>query len=509
MANKIRKQKIAANYKVKEPINNFKIRVKIVQQRPLLAELLENEGDTRDSNFLEEEDRIFNWQEKVFSPFEVNFYSNETNCLTESQKAYYQEIKEKNIEGSRLYTYTQNDSYYLNDELLTKPYKTKLAIRNQTALPVLQNRKPFSERYNKMVIDNVPDETRIRTNHYLYMDNSTMYVMVDLSQQDKILISSDEDTEIVLFVITYDRLHKILTINPDFTDDYYYVITNSSGIQFNYWLEHVSEKQSSLELQQQQSEMQREIKEQLMHKEAEIFRSMQLVLPNVYKYFIKLDILSAHDFFFDGLCISYHVYLPEHWSTSQSDSLFGRTQRCNLKNNSAYFSYASQISLEFQSTTELDMNNLSSWPQFLLSVTSLDNWFRYRTEGYAAIPLPVLPGLYKFNIPTWRPSGSIINSLRRFFTGGTYELEDITFCSIPKGHEDKILNKSQLNVTSSGYIKLKMNIIHQTHNSIKNNDQLGYFQKLSTDKLMSNIDNIFEQFKAARERMLQIRNLNI
>lgn len=259
MANKIRKQKIAATYKVKEPISNFKIRVKIVQQRPLLAELLENEGDTRDSNFLEEEDRIFNWQEKVFSPFEVSFYKNETNCLTESQKAYYQEIKEKNIEGSRLYTYTQNDSYYLNDDLLTKPYKTKLAIRNQTALPVLQNRKPFSERYNKMVIDNVPDETRIRTNHYLYMDSSTMYVMVDLSQQDKILTSSDEDTEIVLFVITYDRLHKILTVNPDFTDDYYYVIMNSSGIQFNYWLEHVSEKQSSLELQQQQSEMQRNI----------------------------------------------------------------------------------------------------------------------------------------------------------------------------------------------------------------------------------------------------------
>ena len=74
-----------------------------------------------------------------------------------------------------------------------------------------------------------------------------------------------------------------------------------------------------------------------------------------------------------------------------------------------------------------------------LSLIKIIKNFRYRTEGYAAIPLPVLPGLYKFNIPTWRPSGSIINSLRRFFTGGTYELEDITFCSIPKGHEDKIL----------------------------------------------------------------------
>ncbi|XP_043520639.1 Meckel syndrome type 1 protein-like isoform X2 [Frieseomelitta varia] len=484
--------------------------VKIVQQRPLLAELLENEGDTRDSNFLEEEDRIFGWQEKVFSPFEVSFYSEETNCLTECQKVYYRQIKERSIEGSQLYTYTQNDSYYLGDELLTKRYKTKLAIKNQTALPALQNRKPFPERHNKTVVDDAPDETRIRTNHYLYMERSTMYVMVDLSQQDKVLRSTDEDTEIVLLAITYNGLNKILTVDPDFTDDHCYTITNSSGIRFNYWLEHVSEKQSSLELQQQQNESRKEIKERLKHRGVEIFHSFQLVSPNVYKFFIKLDILSAHDFFFDGLCISYYVDLPEHWSTNQIDRLFGRTQRCNLKNNSAYFSYATEMSLDFQSIVMLDANTvLLSWPRLLLSVTSLDSWFRYRTEGYAMIPLPVLPGLYKFNIPTWRPTGSIINTLRRFFTGSTYELEDITYCSIPKGYENKMLNKSHLNVTSSGYIKLIVNIIHQTHSSIKHGDQLDYFQRLSTDKLMTNIDNIFEQFKAARERMLQIRNLNI
>ena len=81
-----------------------------------------------------------------------------------------------------------------------------------------------------------------------------MYVMVDLSQRDKVLTSTDEDTEIVLLAITYNGLNKILTVNPDFTDDHCYTITNSSGIRFNYWLEHVSEKQSSLELQQQQNE---------------------------------------------------------------------------------------------------------------------------------------------------------------------------------------------------------------------------------------------------------------
>ncbi|CAL7949338.1 unnamed protein product [Xylocopa violacea] len=281
MSHEIRtKRKIAASYKVKEPIGNLKIRVRIVQRKPLLAELLGNEGDTRDSNFLEEEDRIFNWQQKVFSRFEVSFYSVEGNCLTECQKLYYREIKEKNLEGSQLYSYTENDSYYPGNELLARPYKTKLSIRNQTALPALQNRKPFPERYNKTVVDDAPDETRIRTNHYFYTDRSTMCVMVDLSERDKILgTRSNEDTETVLCVIAYDGLRQILSVNPDFTDDHCYTVTNSSGVQFDYRIEHVSEKQSSLELQQQQNELRQEIKERSIHKESGLSHGLQLVPP--------------------------------------------------------------------------------------------------------------------------------------------------------------------------------------------------------------------------------------
>ena len=153
--------------------------------------------------------------------------------------------------------------------------------------------------------------------------------------------------------------------------------------------------------------------------------------------------------------------------------------------------------------------NSPSWPRLLFAVVSLDNWSRYRTEGYAAVPLPALPGSHELRAPTWRATGSVINSLRRFFTGGTYELDDITYCGVPSGHRGKVLDKSQLKVTPSGYIKLRTNVVHQTHTSVKHDDRLSYFERLSTDKFMTNIENIFEQFKAARERMIQVRNLNI
>lgn len=101
-------------------------RVRVAQQRSPLAELLAEEskgGETRDSNFLEEEDHIFNWQEKVFGPFEIDFYADEKNCLTDCQKEYHRRINDEQLKGARLYSYTENDSYYIDDNLLTTPYR--------------------------------------------------------------------------------------------------------------------------------------------------------------------------------------------------------------------------------------------------------------------------------------------------------------------------------------------------------------------------------------------------
>lgn len=134
---------------------------------------------------------------------------------------------------------------------------------------------------------------------------------------------------------------------------------------------------------------------------------------------------------------------------------------------------------------------------------------RYRIEGYAALSLPLTPGSYKFTIPTWRAKGSFIDALRRFFVGGSYELEDITYCGIPAAHEGKILDKSNLKVVSSGNIVIHVNIVHQNRALGKCFDGQGDdSNRISTDALMSSVENVLEQFKAAKERMIQIRAMN-
>ncbi|XP_043684684.1 Meckel syndrome type 1 protein-like isoform X2 [Vespula pensylvanica] len=487
MANIQGRKKIAASYRVKEPIRNFKIRVRVAQQKSLLADLFDTENDTRDPNYLEEDERIFRWQEKIFSPFEIEFYNDEKNCVKESQRKYHELIKEKNLQASRLYTYTETDTYYPDENLLTKPYQSYLSIKNQFALPAILNRKPFTLRYNKNVIDDRINDKRIRSNHYFYMERSTMYILVDLSGKDKsdLFHASDVDTETLLCRITYDKMHNILTMYPDFTSDESYMLTTDTGIRYDYWLEHISEIQSTSELEQQQEELRQEMQKLLLYKAAEIPNEIEVTVPNILQIFLNINIVSAHNFSYNGLFITYYIVLPKDWSTKQKERLIGRTQKCYLKDKTAYFDYIMEILLDLHLNILTKNAPITKWPSLLISVASLDSWTRYRIEGYGVVPISLSPG-------------------------GTYELEDITHCGIPPVYESTTLDKSNLKVVSSGYVKINMNIVHRYNvNTINTNFESKCFERENVNALMNNVENVFEQFKAARERMLQIRNANL
>lgn len=251
-----------------------------------------------------------------------------------------------------------------------------------------------------------------------------------------------------------------------------------------------------------------EVQQQLAYKETELYKELQLPPAGLSTLFICLDIASAHGFSYDGLFVTYFIDLPQHWSTKQKERLFGRTQKSRLENRTAYFSYCTDISLHHPSNEfqQLSDDALSRWPRLLLSAASLDSWTRYRIEGYAALPIPMTPGRYEFTVSTWRAKGSIIDTLRRFFVGGSYELEDITYCGIPMNHEGKILDKSNLKVVPSGNIKIYMNVILQSGKHF--NHQRDDSDKVSTDTLVNNVENVLEQFKAAKERMIRIRAMN-
>lgn len=147
-------------------------------------------------------------------------------------------------------------------------------MKNETALPAMRNRKSFQERYNKNVVDDRTIDTKIRSNHYLYTECTSMHVMADLSRKDEPATVGSTDSEILLCTVTYDKARKLLTINPDFIidDEQHYNVTNSYGVKFNYRIEHVSEGRTPLELQ--------EYRENARRVSMQLFMTRTIGIPN-------------------------------------------------------------------------------------------------------------------------------------------------------------------------------------------------------------------------------------
>ncbi|XP_014211094.1 Meckel syndrome type 1 protein-like [Copidosoma floridanum] len=538
------KTKISGRYRVEQPMENFRIRVKIVQQKSLLAELFENEDETLDSNFLEAEEHEFAWQEKVFGPYEAKYYREERNCTTDQQKEYRRRLLEQteDADGSRLYSYVQGDAYCPDPNPITGTYRSSLSVKNEQALPPLRNRKPFPERYNKQVVDHAPSDRRIRENHYLYTERVNMYIVVDLSPKDEGAVAST-DSEALLCAISYDPLHQSLTVSPDFSTLECYSV-DGIGMSYDFWLEHASQKPSVRELQRHRENM-KKVSDFIIHllynyapsiheppkvkrkqpqelqrirslKEAHLFHEILAPQPRVLRMYLSLDIGAARDFDSDdGVFVTYYLDLPCHWRpASEVDrrKLTGRTQRCRARNKQANLSYCAEVLLDLD-LTELvaakGTTELPAWPRVLISVASLDSWTRYRIEGYGSLALPAEAGSYNFSLKTWRPAAGLVDSLRRVFTGGTCELDDITYCAIPAMHEGPFLDKAPLKVVPSGCVELRLSVVHQSQSFARcwalGSGDRG--EKLQAGKLLSSVEDVLNQFKAARERMIQARSM--
>jgi hypothetical protein len=57
------------------------------------------------------------------------------------------------------------------------------------------------------------------------------------------------------------------------------------------------------------------------------------------------------------------------------------------------------------------------WPTVIIQVNSLDEWDRYRIEGYGFFELPKEAGHHTIKVKTWKPVQSVENQVHTFFLG--------------------------------------------------------------------------------------------
>ena len=97
-------------------------------------------------------------------------------------------------------------------------------------------------------------------------------------------------------------------------------------------------------------------------------------------------------------------------------------------------------------------------------VVSVDSWSRCRTEGYGFISLPMKAQNYEnILVDTWRPiKHGTQTEMRRYFIGGTPELEDLAYCGTPASSSDEpILSRYGMKTISSVTLKLRYGIMCQ------------------------------------------------
>ncbi|KAG8450667.1 hypothetical protein GDO86_003082 [Hymenochirus boettgeri] len=463
-------------YRSRDPVKNLKIRVLL--QRVTSASALIQRAEE------EKEEVVISWQEKLFSQFEYELYRNETACRTPLDRQYYQDVLSLERSGGRknrrIFTYTDYDRYTNLEEhcqsVTTSQHETPTFLAERMA--------------NVCEIVSLPEASDefIRNNHIITTPVQTMYIMADLGSGNFGL----KEHEHVLCTIRVDA-NGVVTLKPDTTGTkgpYRLAVEGEKRQLWKYTLQHVSES------------VQKEEQEQEQHIYKDLYSRHKEYLNNL----VGSDFEMQFDY--NNLYVHFFVELPKHWSSPGFQVLSGVTQTCQAKSigsdNVAYFSYP--FSFESFLSEEAESEDTAQLPVFFFEVLSLDFWQRYRVEGYGSVVLPGTPGMHVVTAQTWRPVElGVVTELKRFFIGGSPELEDLTYIRVPGTFQGQRLSRFGFRTKSSGSLTLRFHCLHHSQSFLDNSPQRKKMGCLGNSNQQSTIQDVLDAFQRARRRMQQAR----
>ncbi|XP_051491292.1 tectonic-like complex member MKS1 isoform X2 [Apus apus] len=471
----------------------------------------------------EEEEAEVRWQEKLFSQFEVDLYQNESACQTPLDRQYHEEIMKLEKAGGRkncrIFTYTDHDRFTNLEEHCQKVTDSDHEVPSYLAERMANVRRRRQDRrlieassLKSKVITWEPSEEFIKNNHVINTPVQTMYIMGDLGPYGKL---GHREYEHVLCTVKVDG-NGVITVKPDFTDTqgaYWIELDGKKREVWKYTIEN-----ASVQVQPEEEEREQRVFRDLYGRHKEYLSGLvgsefEMTLPGSLRLFVNGEIVSAQGYEYDNLYVHFFLELPNQWSSPAFQQLSGVTQTCATKTvgweNVAYFCYPFTLEMFFTQGDESE-DSLPQWPVLYFEVLSMDFWQRYRVEGYGSLVLPASPGLHMLTIPTWRPVElGTVAELRRFFIGGSPELEDITYSRIPSTFKGERLSRLGFRTETTGSVTFRLCCLQQSKAFLETSalrqrmqsvlDRLGGFSQQSC------VSNVLEAFQRARRRMQEAR----
>ncbi|XP_019941086.2 tectonic-like complex member MKS1 isoform X2 [Paralichthys olivaceus] len=532
-----------AVYRSRDAVKNLRVKVRIervtstaalsqhLQQEVLSQqdrgaielETLTSQSQTGDN----EEELEVGWQEKLFSEYEMELFQNEAACQTPLDRQYHTEVKAvkraKGRRNHRLFTYTDHDRYtnclpfhqlQSSDVLTTtKSSPTFLAERMASIRHRWQDRRTMDSSIPKSKIINwEPTEEFVKNSHVVNNAMQTMHVMGDLGPPGRL---GRKENEYLLCTIKTDGSGTVV-VKPDFNKgrEPYRIVTE--GERREVWRLTVENVSTAMKPEEKDREQNMYKDLYVRHKDyltSLVGQDFEMPPVGILRYFMNGEIVSAQGFEYDNLYIHFFMELPNNWSSLPFHSLSGVTQTCRTKTqgkeNVAFFSHPFSFEAFYMSEKESE-EPVPQWPVLYFKVLSLDSWQRYRTEGYGYVLFPAIPGNHKVTCHTWRPlQTGTVSALRRFFIGGSPELEDHSYVRIPGTFKGERLSRIGFSTETTGSVTFNLHCIQQARSFVdaamlkkrrqKVYDQLGGFSQQGA------VCTILEAFHRARRKMQEAR----
>ncbi|XP_019348083.1 tectonic-like complex member MKS1 isoform X3 [Alligator mississippiensis] len=376
-----------------------------------------------------------------------------------------------------------------------------------------QDRRPMEgSTLKSRIITWEPSEEFIKNNHVINTPVQTMYIMADLGAYGKL---GRREYEHVLCTIKVDS-NGVITVKPDFTGTKGAYRIELDGEKRELWKYTI--ENASPQVKQEEEEREQHVFKDLYSRHKEYLSGLvgsefEMTIPGTLRLFVNGEIVSAQGYEYDNLYVHFFLELPAHWSSPAFQQLSGVTQTCATKelggDEVAYFSYPFTLEMFFTQEDESE-GSLPQWPVLYFEVLSLDFWQRYRVEGYGSVILPSAPGFHTLTVPTWRPVElGTVSELKRFFIGGSPELEDMTYVRVPTTFKGERLSRFGFRTETTGSVTFRLHCLQQSKAFLESSAQRTRMQSV-LDRLggfsqQNSFYTVLEAFQKARRRMQEAR----
>uniref|UniRef100_A0A4W6DCU0 MKS transition zone complex subunit 1 n=1 Tax=Lates calcarifer TaxID=8187 RepID=A0A4W6DCU0_LATCA len=521
-----------AVYRSRDAVKNLKIKVRIerVTSTAALSQHLQQEVLSQQDRGLDlflfvlfmNPSSLLSCPLCLWSQYEMELFQNESACQTPLDRQYHTEVKAlnraKGRRNHRIFTYTDHDRYTnclpfhqlvgLSPPLQCNP--TFLAERMASVRHRRQDRRTMDCSIPKSKIINwEPTEEFVKNSHVVNNSMQTMHIMGDLGPSGRL---GQKENESLLVTIKTDGTGTVI-VKPDFNKgkEPYRIVTE--GEKREVWRLTVENVSTTMKPEEKDREQNMYKDLYVRHKEyltSLVGQDFEMPPVGILRYLMNGEIGDLTNF----SLFNYILFLlVTDWSSLPFQSLSGVTQTCRTKTlgkeNVAFFSYPFSFEAFYMSEKESE-ESIPQWPVLYFKVLSLDSWQCYRTEGYGYLLFPAMPGKHTITCHTWRPlQTGTVSALRRFFIGGSPELEDHSYVRIPGTFKGERLSRFGFCTETTGSVTFNLHCIQQAKSFVdaakmkkrrqKVFDHLGGFSQEGA------VCTILEAFQRARRKMQEAR----